>query len=89
MCTAEVLCHELHTLCRDRISLNTLANESTFKLLDVVLQQGINLQEVCACMVQTCHSSLPSYLAMQCISHAYDNRCLLTLLEMQQNGKLD
>ena len=82
------LCHELHTLCRDRISLNTLANESTFKLLDEVLQQGINLQEVCACMLQTCHSSLPSYLPVQCTSHAYD-RCLLTLLEMQPNGKLD
>ena len=32
--------------CRDRISLNNLANESTFKLLDGVVQMGVNLQEV-------------------------------------------
>ena len=32
--------------CRGKISLNTLANESTFKVLDDALQQGVNLQEV-------------------------------------------
>ncbi|KAL3135483.1 hypothetical protein ABBQ38_005963 [Trebouxia sp. C0009 RCD-2024] len=33
-------------LSRDRLSLNTLANESTFKLLDSALQNNVNLQEV-------------------------------------------
>ena len=33
-------------VCRDRISLNSLANESTFKLLNDVVQMGVNLQEV-------------------------------------------
>ena len=33
-------------VCRDRISLNSLANESTFKLLNDVMQMGVNLQEV-------------------------------------------
>ena len=36
----------LHVICRDRISLNSLANDSTFRLLDSVLGQGVNLQEV-------------------------------------------
>lgn len=36
----------VNMLSRDRISLNTLANESTFKLLDDALLMGLNLQEV-------------------------------------------
>ncbi|DBA66720.1 TPA: hypothetical protein ACH3X2_001870 [Trebouxia sp. C0005] len=36
----------VNMLSRDRISLNSLANESTFKLLNDVMQMGVNLQEV-------------------------------------------
>ncbi|KAL0019377.1 hypothetical protein WJX77_001826 [Trebouxia sp. C0004] len=36
----------VNMLSRDRISLNSLANESTFKLLNDVVQMGVNLQEV-------------------------------------------
>lgn len=36
----------MNMLSRDRISLNTLANESTFRLLDSALQNDLNLQEV-------------------------------------------
>lgn len=31
---------------RSKVSLNTLANDQTFRLLDGVLQQGVNLKEV-------------------------------------------
>lgn len=34
------------TLRRSKVSLNTLANDQTFRLLDRALQQGVNLKEV-------------------------------------------
>ncbi|GAB4814706.1 hypothetical protein N2152v2_001752 [Parachlorella kessleri] len=46
---ADVLSAELISakmLSREKVSLNQLANESTFKLIETVLEQGVNLQEV-------------------------------------------
>ncbi len=42
---------------RTKVSLNVIAFDSTFKLIDQALEQGVNLQEVrhsCACWQSLC-----------------------------------
>ena len=39
------ICHDSF-VCSQKVSLNVIANESTFKLIDEVLALGVNLKEV-------------------------------------------